>query len=313
LRVLIAVVAAAALGVAGGWLLFNALDEDGSPQETAAAWNTCTNPIQGFSIDYPAAWYTDHRAPELACVDFDPRPFEAPRTGLIATAMEVAIEQAPSDRVEEPAKFEAVEDGMAVYGYRVPAGDREFTVYTTNNAGVEFDAWKTIVDKAVGTMQFTTPVTRPVDGAAIPRPQVGLPEPVARKRAEIWAAARRGDYAAVAALASADGFEYTFGGAVEGGPAAYWRRLEQTTRERPLETLVAILELPYTRDPRSGLYVWPDAFVRRPSTMSPEAMARLTDAVGEETVKAYEEFGSYLGYRAGIDREGDWVFYVAGD
>jgi hypothetical protein len=312
-RLLVVAAVAAALGVAGGWLLFNALDE-GTPELAAsAAWNTCTNPIQGFSIDYPAGWHTDHRALELACFDFDPRPFEAPREGEITTALQIAIEQRPVDAASEPVKFERVENGMSVYGYRVPDGEREFSVYVTNNAGVDFDSWKTIVDKAVGTMRFATPGTRTVDGARVPPPQAGLPQPVARKRAEIWTAARGGDYAEVASLVDPDGFEYTFGGAVAGGPAAYWRRIDQTTEERPLETLAAILELPHAYERRSRRYVWPFAFTRRASTLAPREKARLAEALGEETVKLYEQLGSYLGYRAGIDEQGAWVFYVAGD
>lgn len=304
----------AALGVAGGWLLFAALDEGAPEPEASAPWNTCTNAVQGFSIEYPAAWHTDHRAPELACFDFDPRRFEAPREGEVTTALQVAVDQAPADPVSDPVKFERVENGLAVYGYRVPAaGEREFTVYTTNNAGVDFDSWKTVVDKAVGTMRFSTPAARVVDGAGVAPAQAGLPEPVARKRAQIWAAARRGDPAEVARLVDPDRFEYTFGGAVSGGPAAYWRRIDQTTNERPLETLVAILELPHAYDRRSRLYVWPHAFNRAPATLSAKEKARFGDALGEETLDVYEQLGSYLGYRAAIDEDGEWVFYVAGD
>lgn len=314
MKLLLVAAVAAALGVGSGWLLFTALDE-GTPEPAASPWNTCTNPIQGFSIDYPAGWHTDHRAPELACFNFDPRPFQAPREGKITTAIQVAIEQAPTDPGSDPVKFERVEDGMNIYGYRVPAeGGREFSVYATNNAGVDFDSWKTIVDKAVGTMRFATPIAAPeVDGARIPPSQPGLPEPVARKRAEIWTAAKGGDYAEVARLVDPEGFEYTFGGAVPGGPAAYWRRLDQTTKERPLETLAAILELPYAFERRSRLYVWPFAFARRAASLAPQEKAQLADALGEETVKVYEQLGSYLGYRAGIDEQGAWVFYVAGD
>jgi hypothetical protein len=313
-RLLLVAVAAAAVGVAGGWLLFTALDEGTPEPAPSAPWNTCTNPIQGFSIEYPAGWHTDHRAPELACFNFDPRPFEAPREGEITTAIQVAIEQTPADALSDPVKFERIEDRMSVYGYRVPAdGEREFSVYATNNAGVDFDSWKTIVDKAVGTIRFATPGARELDGARVPPPQAGLPEPVARKRAEIWTAAKTGDYAEVASLVDPEGFEYTFGGAVPGGPAAYWRRLDQTTKERPLETLAAILELPYAFERRSRLYVWPFAFTRRAATLTPQEKARLIDALGEETVKLYEQLGSYLGYRAGIDEQGGWVFYVAGD
>jgi hypothetical protein len=314
MRLLVAGVVVLALGVVGGWMLFNALDEDAPEEPATAAWNTCTNAVHGFSIDFPPGWHTDHRAPELACFNFDPRPFEAPLEGEITTAMQVAIERTP-DPVGDPTKFERAEDGLAVYGYRVPAddGEREFVVSTTNNEGVEFDAWKTIVDKAVGTMRFETPGARPVDGAGVVPPEDGLPEAVARKRAEIWTAARTGDYAKVAALVASDGFRYTFGGPVEGGPAAYWERLDQTTKEQPLPTLVAILQLPYVRDPQSGLYVWPYAFTRKASTLTPAEKAELTEALGMQTVKGYEQLDSYLGYRAGIDEEGDWVFYVAGD
>jgi hypothetical protein len=313
-RLLVVAVVAAALGVAGGWLLFTALDEGAAEPATSASWNTCTNPIQGFSIDYPAAWHTDHRASELACFDFDPRPFELPREGDVTTALQVAIETSPVDPVDERVKFERVEDGMAVYGYRVPGdGRREFSVYTTNNEGVEFDAWKTVVDKAVGTLRFGVPAGRDIDGAGVPPPQKGLPEAVARKRAEIWSAARGGDYAEVARLTAPEGFEYTFGGPVAGGPAAYWRQLDQTTEERPLETLAAILELAYVHQPRFRLYVWPSAFTRRPSTVTPEEREELAEALGEETIKLYERLGTYLGFRAGIDEEGAWVFYVAGD
>jgi hypothetical protein len=136
---------------------------------------------------------------------------------------------------------------------------------------------------------------------------------VARKRAQIWKAAKDGDYAGLARLVDPRGFEYTFGGAVPGGPAAYWRQIEQTTDERPLPTLAAILELPSAYQSQSKLYVWPDVFTRKASTLSAEERERLVDELGEESVKLYEQLGNYLGYRAGIDEDGDWVFYVAGD
>jgi hypothetical protein len=31
----------------------------------------------------------------------------------------------------------------------------------------------------------------------------------------------------------------------------------------------------------------------------------LADAVGDESVRGYEQLGNYLGYRAGIDQDGD--------
>jgi hypothetical protein len=334
--------AAAAVGVGGGWLLFNALDEDRSAPEPAAAsdWNTCTNPIRGFSIDYPAGWYTDHPTPELACRFFDPGRFEVPTDGeRMITALEVRLGGRYDDVVSELTSSQywdaqtheetevagrravliegqssgrLFEFGLVAYGYVIDREGDAFTVITSSTVGIDYTPWKQIVDKAVRTVRFLRPADRAVEGSNVPPPQPGLPAAVARKRGEIWKAAKGGDYEAVARLA-APGFRYTFGGEVPGGPAAYWRRTAETTDERPLETLAAILELPYARERRSGLYVWPYAFTRTASTLSQEERDQLAEALGEETVKLYEQLGTYLGYRAAIDEEGDWVFYVAGD
>jgi hypothetical protein len=135
----------------------------------------------------------------------------------------------------------------------------------------------------------------------------GLPEAVERKRQEVLAAAESGDHDAVAALADPDGFEYTFGGPVEGGPAEYWRQLEEETDERPLEALAAVLKLPYTLS--RGIYYWPFAFDKQAD--------EITDYEREllQTIPGGSEVGEsgYLGWRAGITPGGDWIFFVAGD
>jgi hypothetical protein len=340
-KLLAAVAGAAALGVGGGWLLFTALDDD-KAQEPAAStsWNTCTNTTQGFSIDYPTGWYTDHPSPELACRFFDPRPFEVPEEGdFTGTALEVRLggtfDDALADftgsqfwevqtqeeteaaghravRIEGQSTGRLFERGLVTYGYLVDREGDAFTVVTTSTVGIDYTPWKQIVDKAVRTVRFMRPENRAVEGSNVPPPQAGLPAAVARKRAEIWKAAKGGDYDAAADLA-APGFRYTFGSEVPGGPAAYWRRTAATTDEQPLETLAAILELPFVHQRRFRLYVWPDAFTRKASTLSPDEREQLATALGEEAVNAYEQLGTYIAHRAGIDEEGDWVFYVAGD
>ncbi len=72
-----------------------------------------------------------------------------------------------------------------------------------------------------------------------------LPAAVEEARAAILDAAESGDYEKLSPLVPETGFEYTFGGPVEGGAIAYWQELERTTDERPLEALAAILEMPY--------------------------------------------------------------------
>lgn len=282
-------------------------------------------PPSGFSIDYPATWHTDHTAPDFACGYFDPRPFELPREGdWEAKALQVIVspEDAalgnPTSRTEvtvggrQAIRFERLTaDGLVQYGYVLEDGGRTFSVLTTNNKGVNAAPWRRIVDRAVETLVVTQPRIVRVEGASVPPAQAGLPTRVAAKRAKIWLAASQKDYDALARLVDPDGFTYTFGGPQPGGPAAYWRRLEGT--EQPVETLQKILELPYAYQPDSKLYVWPFAFTRKSETLSLHEKSWLAEALGEEQLKAYEQLGSYLGYRAGIDGDGDWVFYVAGD
>ena len=143
--------------------------------------------------------------------------------------------------------------------------------------------------------------------AAEPPPDdtVGLPDPVAETRAAILAAAEAGDYDALAALAG-DEFHYSFGGPLEGGPAAYWRAAEENG-ERPLEALAAILRLPYAL--ASGLYVWPFAHGSDPSQFTEYERGLLAEIPGGAPVRPE----GYLGWRAGISPDGEWRFYVAGD
>jgi hypothetical protein len=91
-------------------------------------------------------------------------------------------------------------------------------------------------------------------------PQPGLPTAVAEKREAVWRAANEGDYDEIERLVDPNEFEYTFGGPVEGGPVAYWRRLEETTDERPLDVLRKILEMPFATE--RGIYVWPSPSAR---------------------------------------------------
>jgi hypothetical protein len=134
----------------------------------------------------------------------------------------------------------------------------------------------------------------------------GVPEAVEEKRSAILEAAESGDVDAVAALA-AEQFSYTFGGPVEGGPAAYWRRLE-AEGEQPLETLAAILRLPYTLS--GGVYVWPFAYDRTEDELTDHERA-LLEQLPEGTAVFTPE--GYLGWRAGIEPDGDWIFFIAGD
>jgi hypothetical protein len=333
------VVVAVAAGVAGGWVLWERSDEE-EDEPAAAIWNTCTNPVHGYSIDYPPGWHTVHREPESACRSFDPRPFDLGfREATPAKALEVHLSDDFDATVARSASERNVvvlrrdefnlDAGRAIrlevrqrtrsefggpwvsYLYVVEHDGDSVVVQTYSSPGVDYEPWKRVVDRAVRTLRFTKPeVVVGVDVPPVPRGSP-LPDPVIRKRAEIWSAARRKDYEALKSLIDEEGFEYTFGGPFPGGPTAYWRSIER--REQPLDVLAAILELPHAYQPESKIYVWPDAFSRKPATFTTAEKAELAQAIGEQAVTAFEQFVNYLGYRAGIDEDGDWVFYVAGD
>jgi hypothetical protein len=138
----------------------------------------------------------------------------------------------------------------------------------------------------------------------------GLPAAVEEKRDALLTAARSGNYDALEPHIPTDGFTYTFGGPVEGGPTAYWQNLERTTDERPLEVLTQVLEMPYTLN--RGIYVWPWAYsVTSPADLS-EHERELLAPLGPPARLFVEDTG-YLGWRTGITPDGTWVFFVAGD
>jgi hypothetical protein len=139
-----------------------------------------------------------------------------------------------------------------------------------------------------------------------------LPAPVEEKRAAIAEAAASGDYEALRPLL-AEQFSYSFGGPVEGGPIAYWRSLEQREDIRPIAILADLMVLPYTL--YQGIYTWPFAFDKAQSELTAYERGLLKDVGGEDLSDDYFEdpTGGYLGWRAGIEPDGDWIFFIAGD
>ncbi len=163
-------------------------------------------------------------------------------------------------------------------------------------------------EEAVTVTEATTSTTTTTSTAEAA--ETGLPAAVEETRAALLAAAESGDYEALRPLVPATGFEYTFGGPVEGGPVAYWQELERTSVERPLETLAEVLRMPYTLS--RGIYVWPFAYdiAERDEITSHER--ELLEPLGPLDTLFVEGTG-YLGWRAGIEPDGSWVFYLAGD
>jgi hypothetical protein len=134
---------------------------------------------------------------------------------------------------------------------------------------------------------------------------VGLPGPVAETHAALLAAAESGDYEALRPLIP-DNFSYTFGAPEEDDPIAYWQELEEAGEGSPIEILARILELPYTLS--AGTYVWPFAFDKQEDELTRYERRLLGD------LAVYSGAGSgYLGWRGGVEPDGTWRFFIAGD
>ncbi len=162
----------------------------------------------------------------------------------------------------------------------------------------------TVTERETTTETATETVTQTETAAAEP---VGLPPAVAETHAALLEAAESGDYEALRPLIPASGFSYTFGSEVQGGPIAYWQLLERQVDERPLENLARILRLPYTLS--GGHYVWPFAYDKQEDELTAHERELLGDLAN-----SYSGAGSgYLGWRAGIEPDGTWRFFIAGD
>jgi hypothetical protein len=288
-------------------------------------WPRCRNAALGYSIAYPPGWHHDRN-----CAFFDPEPFTVPaNSDFYGTALEVQVAQESWENVvrgltderfarlrsrrelrvngrravlvEVEATGEGLyERGYGLYAYVVdPGGRPPLVVQATRPPGADWGSRKAVADRAVRSLRLQDL------GAA------GLPAPVARKRAAILAAARARDYEALARLADRHGFTYTFGGPVEGGPAAYWRRLAESGERNPIEILAAVLEMPYTR--QQGIYVWPFAYDRNPASLTPAERRLLAPIASERELDLWAKAGGYYGWRAGITADGRWIFFVAGD
>lgn len=166
----------------------------------------------------------------------------------------------------------------------------------------------------------------------------GLPEAVRDTMIAILEAARTCDYEELERIADVHrdaGFNYTQGGGDQ--PARYWRRLENENdpkfREEVTSIMITLLTMNHAVDCYSAsigcapgeqdLYIWPRVAGPNPDggavwnrAGSDEDRQELVD-VGlytQEEVDQMREAGSgYLGYRIGILKGGDWLYFIAGD
>jgi hypothetical protein len=147
-------------------------------------------------------------------------------------------------------------------------------------------------------------------GAVQVAPPLEIPPEVAATREAILDATQARDYAALRALIPDEGFTFSYGG--ERDPIAYWRRLESRGH---VPVFGDILPMVLNTEPAlsRGVYWWPAPAAEDPARWDEHDLDTLRQIHAEEDIRLFQEAGLYTGWRAGIDRDGTWVFFVSGD
>lgn len=134
------------------------------------------------------------------------------------------------------------------------------------------------------------------------------PPPVEEKRFVIQRAAVDADWRALEALIDPVRFEFSFGS--DRDPIDSWKRLER--EGTPVREILATL-LSYPGAEYEGLYMWPTAAVKEPKDWTEEDLDPLQLIYSEKDIERMKDFDSYYGWRVGIELDGDWIFFLAGD
>jgi hypothetical protein len=309
---------------------------------------SCAAPERGYRLEFPKRWYTNDAGIAEPCRFFHPEPFTlAPRTEATGIAINVRLnpvgfrEVAPDPEgssssevlghrtttVDGRAAVRAetrttgqglLPSGTRVTGWFVDAGDGTLVATTSEAAAAgRYDDNVNVLDAMMRSLRLSDRKSACSTGRSVPPParQPELPAAVSDTRMAIIEAARACDYDRLAevALAGDSRFTYSFGGS--GRPAAFWREAEAAGRA-PLRMLVELLDGPAATRDAGGTtqYVWPAAYAFETwSEVPPSAREELRRIYGEDDLRRFEQFGSYVGHRVGITESGDWIFFVAGD
>jgi len=148
------------------------------------------------------------------------------------------------------------------------------------------------------------------DGVPLPAAVDGLPHEVLVTRETIADAASDCDLARLGSLG--ERLRTSFGG---GGVEnlAIW----EDQGEGQLGTLLGLLDMSYGTMPLEGggaIYIWPAAATYESWDEIPEhELAELTAIYTEGELDQLAGLTSYAGWRTGIDHEGNWLYFLAGD
>jgi hypothetical protein len=116
------------------------------------------------------------------------------------------------------------------------------------------------------------------------------------------------DYDALAKLARENGAEFNVSFGPDFDPAAFWREREREGTPM-LAQLVKVLSLPHAKE--ETLYLWPSAYRTGETQEDWKALEGLYPA--EKLAEWRKGENGYLGFRVGIEENGDWTFALSGD
>jgi hypothetical protein len=318
------------------------------PGSAAPGTVVCDASERGYRLEFPESWFTNEAGIAEPCRFFHPEPFTvAPRTEATGIAVNVrlnpvalekvapppegspasevlghrktTIDGRPSVRAETRSKGQGlVPPGTRSVSWFVDAGDATLVATTSEAAAAgRYQDNVKVLDAMMQTLRLSDRKSTCSTGRSTPAPtrRSELPDAVSRTRLAIIEAARACDYDRLAqlALAGDSQFTYSFGG--QGRPAAFWREAE-AAGQAPLRTLVELLDGPSAIREAGGTtqYLWPVAYAfERWEDVPASAKEDLRRLYGDEDLRRFEQFGSYVGERVAITESGDWIFFVGGD
>ncbi|HET9725148.1 MAG TPA: hypothetical protein VFR44_15085 [Actinomycetota bacterium] len=229
---------------------------------------------------------------------FEARPSGTDRSFRVWTEI-------PSDVLSPP--------GPTLVGVLVGLWDPEGTI-------VAGDAFQFVASADSGSVTGATGATGATGPSGPPTGPTGTavdpPAAVIETRNAILEAASKLDLDALEALIDPDHFAYNFDDGSNAVPI--WRE-----DPSPLDPLVSIVQMPFTTnreaypevDPSSPtVYIWPSLVGSDLKDLTAEERAMLdTLGITDRDVRVMlEQFGGYVGPRAGIAEDGTWTFYVIG-
>jgi hypothetical protein len=171
-----------------------------------------------------------------------------------------------------------------------------------------------------GTVPAAKTPPAPTMAAAIPEVITDLsqlPEPVARTRDRILAAARTGELGRLVAVMQSGETLPIFSLGSGQDPITYWKsNYPDSNGIEILATLIDILETPVVHvdaGTPQETYVWPYFARMSLKTLTPAQKVELFKIVTGSDYKDMLAAGAYNFFRVGIGRDGSWRFFVTGN